>query len=154
MRYVIGGTTSADVKSLLTSDEILGHTMIVHDSEGGRVACGVVGVAVPAPAPDDGGGDDDDDDGCRLPLHSPPNMTECEDLQEDDCSDGLVNYLSLYYCQLGYTPPNEAGGKSPRWAHATLWKGVALVTILLWLFVLVSGPLCVPPCGACGASGL
>ena len=78
-----------------------------------------------APQPDDD--DDGEEEGnCTVPRSSPPTQDECEALWDDGCdTDGLVNYLSAYYCELGYAR-----------YHIGLWRGIALFTLLLWLFVL------------------
>lgn len=57
---------------------------------------------------------------------NPPTEQECATLWDDNCdTDGLVNYLSLYYCELGYAV-----------YHLEFWRMLALGFILLWLFVL------------------
>ncbi len=79
-----------------------------------------------------GPGDDDDneyDGNCTMPADrgpNPPTEQECAQLWDDNCdTDGLINYLSVYYCELGYAK-----------YHLELWRTLALGFILLWLFVL------------------
>jgi Ca2+/Na+ antiporter len=89
-------------------------------------------AALLPPAAGGGGGDDDDDDdddgNCTMPADrgpNPPTEAECAILWDECDTDGLVNYLSIYYCELGYAR-----------YHLETWRMIAMVFILLWLFVL------------------
>lgn len=73
-------------------------------------------------------GGDDDDGNCTMPADrgsNPPTEEECAVLWDSCDTDGLINYLSIYYCELGYAR-----------YHLETWRGVAMGFILLWLFVL------------------
>jgi hypothetical protein len=72
--------------------------------------------------------DDDDEKNCTTTLKTlsqPPTSSQCEVLGEHCDTDGLVNYLVVFYCELGYTL-----------YHPDLWRVIAVCTLVLWLLVL------------------